>query len=119
MRKYVGVVLFVAVIVLSLVYVVKGLAVDAIEAKNPEAEPILVYGHSRIAGEGGIAKISAEPMKIFGLGQLYNGPCRVYSITMYSDTAGDMIGVYDAGTTYYYGNSPTVTNSLEFEIGIS
>ena len=54
-----------------------------------------------------------------GGGLLYTGACRIQRISMYSDTAGDMIAIYDnvnsdndSGPNYFLG-------SVEFELGIS
>ena len=126
MKKF-FVVAIIAILSLGVIGVVKSsYAVNATEAVNPEAEPIIVYGQSRSRPSNGdssigIAKLSTEPTKKMGLGQVFNGIGRVYSVTIYSDTAGDLVGLYDIGAVggNYYGAGASVTNSLEFEIAIA
>jgi hypothetical protein len=50
---------------------------------------------------------------IIGSGQLYTGPCRILSVSFYSSTAGDTIGVYDTVDPGF-----PITD-LEFEMGIA
>jgi hypothetical protein len=113
MRKYLVSVAVLALIGLALV-VGKAFAVDATEAINPEAQPMIMYGQSRTRTDStvlGISKMSAEPTKDRGTGQIYSGECRLYTVTLYSDTAADMIGIYDMATG--------TKDFLEFELAIS
>ena len=108
MKKFFAVM---AIIILSLAMVGQVWAVDATEARNPEAQPMLMYGKST---NGNIAKFSAEPTKMYTTGQkqVCNMPCRLYTVTFYSDTAGDLVGIWDI---------PSINNDqwLEFEIAIA
>ncbi len=100
-----------AIIILSLA-VGQVWATDATEAINPEAQPFIAYGKDGT----GISKIRVGGDAIksqIGSGQIFTGTCRLQKISMYSDTAGDNIGVYD--TT----NSAYPATSLELELGIS
>jgi len=57
-----------------------------------------------------------NPTKIYsiiGSGQLFIGPCRLLSASMFSSTAGDIVGIYNTVDPRY-----PITD-LEFELGIS
>lgn len=122
MRKYFVVVMILAVIGLSLV-VGKSFAVDATEAINPEAQPSLIYGK---AGTG-IKKFVSEPYKDSSNGDndlIFDGACRLISITMYSDTAGDLLAIYDRGSSLpsnilIANKAAYLAAWLEFEMGLS
>lgn len=117
MRK-IFIVMMLAVIGLSLI-AGKCFAVDATEANNPEAEPFLMYGLSpdRI----NIKKMNVQNFdysgSILGSGFIRDGACRVGTITLYSDTTGDLIGIRDWGDINDPGNSGP--DWLEFEIAIA
>lgn len=101
------------VIILSLAVVGQVWAVDAVEARNPEAEPVLLYGRS--TNDNGIKKFvaSSQVGSITGSGQIYTGACRVFGINFYSTLAGDTVGVYNTP------NNIMPASGLEFELGIS
>ena len=88
-------------------------AVNATEAINPEAQPVLNYGKYNT----GIEKIVATPVAkwITTSTQISNTPIRIRSITIYGDTLGDMVAVYDTTST----TTGNMDKWLEFEIAIS
>jgi len=111
MRK----VLILAVILLSLGITTKALAVEATEARNPEAQPMLSYGKSG----NGIEKMLASPRTAYvkaGSGVVYTGSCRVIKVSMYAPTAGDAVSIYNSGVENIYQGG---INTFEFELSIS
>lgn len=56
-----------------------------------------------------------------GSGQFYSGSCRIQSVTIYSATAGDMVGIYDYSDANKSGTDVTVYDirDMEFELAIS
>jgi hypothetical protein len=103
--------MFAVLAVLVLAFYGRVLAIDATEARNPEAEPVIAYGATRT----GIDKIAVGPNYIAGGKEskmYFGGPCRVYSINIYGDTAGDMIALYNNE------NADDLTR-LEYEVAIA
>lgn len=97
-------------VVLALGFAGNVWAVDATEASNPEAQPALMYGDA----VSGIAKIPAGPRyskTITNSAIISAIPVRVYTVNIYSDTAGDLAAIYAE-------NTPPVAY-LEFEIAIA
>lgn len=84
----------VAVIVLSLAMATQCFAVDATEARNPEAEPFLMYGKSGSS----IAKVSVPSTVIaeMGSGQRCVGSGRIVAIEVRGVSIADMATIYDS-----------------------
>ena len=89
----------------------KSFAVDATEAINPEAEPVIMYGKT----VSGISKIAGGPSYVIaetGTGMRYNGTCNIHGIQVYGLSTGDIAVVEDRNTL-------GTTNGIKFEAAIS
>lgn len=61
-----------------------------------------------------VGAVAKEKRSILGTGVVYAFPCKVLSINVFGDTAGDYVGIYDMSGT-------PINNqyNLELEIGIA
>ena len=112
-----------AVLVLGLCLVGSAFAADNIQDigsnKNLDSAVLIgsIGGNAADVNDSGavqVADIAMHKDSVVGSGSIHVGPCYVHTITLYSDTAGDMIGIRD-----YDGTSADWTNWLEFEIAIA
>jgi hypothetical protein len=108
MRKFLLVIVFLLVATVALAAPVTIISLDG--------QSYLTVEKGQVRGP--IAKAVGRSI---GTKEFYSGGCRVQTVSFYSDTAGDVVGVYDysaakdSGITTVKGDM----RDLEFEIGIA
>ena len=80
-------------------------------------------GQSELTVEQGAIRgpISKAVKHQLGNGQFYTGACRIQSVTVYGDTAGDMVAIYDYSASIRSGSDVAEGDirDLEFELAIA
>jgi len=110
-KKFLGIILLTTLIIFSLFSYV--LAVPPVMITNPDGSGIVETTNNAIRISDKAKKLTTQ----LGSGQMYTGTCRILSINVFGQTAGDNAAIYDD-----IAGSLTILSTdtyLEWELGIT